>query len=294
MKKKIIILLSVVIILLMGIVVWFNIPLDLMDLDPNEVMEIVVFNGNSGNATHITDKEQIQHIVENLNGVEVKRSNGDFHSCRGETKKKSFSNKELVTMAKRIVNKAERNAERYDATSKFIQQKYGKSKQFRWIKGRMIIPVGYVAYEYPKYKRREVNKYVRKYSDIENCISYDVMKYMMGNAHLYPTLEMADNALSRYIAQKGKCAVTHNALSITDMVCIHIKPCKGERNDTYRNLIILSKDVSKLVDATENKVIKKLLQNLTLTVEMQEKINKLRKYRELEEIQFEDYIGTKM
>ena len=52
----------------------FNIPLDLMDLDPNEVMEIVVFNGNSGNATHITDKEQIQHIVENLNGVEVKRS----------------------------------------------------------------------------------------------------------------------------------------------------------------------------------------------------------------------------
>ena len=135
---------------------------------------------------------------------------------------------------------------------------------------------------------------MRKYSDIENCISYDVMKYMMGNAHLYPTLEMADNALSRYIAQKGKCAVTHNALSITDMVCIHIKPCKGERNDTYRNLIILSKDVSKLVDATENKVIKKLLQNLTLTVEMQEKINKLRKHRELEEIQFEDYIGTKM
>lgn len=65
-------------------------------------------------------------------------------------------------------------------------------------------------------------------------------------------------------------------------------------NDTYRNLIILSKDVSKLVDATENKVIKKLLQNLTLTVEMQEKINKLRKHRELEEIQFEDYIGTKM
>ena len=46
MKKKIIILLSVVIILLIGIVVWFNIPLDLMDLDPNEVMEIVVFRNN--------------------------------------------------------------------------------------------------------------------------------------------------------------------------------------------------------------------------------------------------------
>lgn len=74
MKKKLIILLSVVGILLAGITVWFHSPLDLMDLDPNEVMEILVFNGNSGNTTHITDKEQIQHIVENLNDVEVKRS----------------------------------------------------------------------------------------------------------------------------------------------------------------------------------------------------------------------------
>ena len=180
-----------------------------------------------------------------------------------------------------------------EITSKFIQEKYGKSKQFRWIKGRMIIPVGYVAYEYPKYKRREVNKYVRKYSDIENCISYDVMKYMMENAHLYPTLEMADNALSRYIAQKGKCAVTHNALSISDMVCVHTKPCKGERNDTYRNLIILSKEVSELVGATNPVKIGKLLKDLQLTEEMKDKINKLRKHRELEEIQFEDYIGTK-
>ena len=37
-------------------------------------MEIVVFNGNSGNTTHITDKEQIQHIIENLNDVEIKRN----------------------------------------------------------------------------------------------------------------------------------------------------------------------------------------------------------------------------
>ena len=180
-----------------------------------------------------------------------------------------------------------------EINSKFIQEKYGKSKQFRWIRGRMIIPVGYVSYEYPKYKRREVNKYVRKYSDVENCISYDVMKHMMENAHLYPTLEMADNALSRYIAQKGKCAVTHEALSISDMVCEHIKPCTGERNDTYRNLIILSKDVSELVGATNEIKIRKLLKDLPMTEEMQNKINKLRKHRELEEIQFEDYTGTK-
>lgn len=74
MKKKIVILLSAVVILLLGMIVWFNIPVDLMDLDYEEVIEIVVFNGNSGNTTHITDKEQIQHIIENMNTVEVKRS----------------------------------------------------------------------------------------------------------------------------------------------------------------------------------------------------------------------------
>lgn len=80
---------------------------------------------------------------------------------------------------------------------------------------------------------------------------------------------------------------------ISDMVCEHIKPCKGERNDTYRNLIILSKDVSELVGATNDTKIKKLLKDLPMTEEMKNKINKLRKHRELEEIQFEDYTGTK-
>ena len=74
MKKKIIILLSVVAIFLVGFSVWYNAPIDLMSLEHNEVLEIVVFNGNTGNATHITDKEEIQHIIDNLNDVELKRS----------------------------------------------------------------------------------------------------------------------------------------------------------------------------------------------------------------------------
>ena len=74
MKKTIIILLSVVAIFLVGFSVWYNIPIDLMSLDHNEVLEIVVFNGNTGKVTHITDKGEIQHIIDNLNDVELKRS----------------------------------------------------------------------------------------------------------------------------------------------------------------------------------------------------------------------------
>lgn len=46
MKKRIAIILSVAVILLAGFVIWYNIPIDLMNLDHNEVREIVVFNGN--------------------------------------------------------------------------------------------------------------------------------------------------------------------------------------------------------------------------------------------------------
>lgn len=177
--------------------------------------------------------------------------------------------------------------------NKVIREKYGASKQLRWIKGRVIVPAGYVSYVYPKYKRREVNKYVRKFSDLGNSISFEVIRYMMVNAHLYPTLEMADNALSRYISQRGKCAVMHTPLQISDMVCEHIKIKKGVRNDTYKNLILLSKDASEIVKATNPKRIEKLLQKMQLTKEMEDKINKLRKHRELEDIQFEDYTGTR-
>ena len=57
MKKKMIILLSAMVICLIGIIVWYNVSLNLTDLVPDEVMEIVVFNGNSGETTHITVKK---------------------------------------------------------------------------------------------------------------------------------------------------------------------------------------------------------------------------------------------
>ncbi len=177
--------------------------------------------------------------------------------------------------------------------SKVIMERYGKSKQLRWMRDRVIVPAGYVSYVYPKYKRRYVNKYVRKYDDMENCVRFDVMKYIMEHAASYPTLEMADNTLSRYIAQKGRCAVTHELLAVHDMVCLYIKPVRGRRNDTYQNLILVSGDISNLILAENDKTISRCVKTLSLTDEMRDKINKLRIHRGLKGLQFEDYISTK-
>ncbi len=74
MKKEVSISLAGVLILILGVAAWYNAPNDLMNLDPKEVMEIVVFNGNSGNGTHIEDKGQFQYSIDDLNDIEVKRT----------------------------------------------------------------------------------------------------------------------------------------------------------------------------------------------------------------------------
>lgn len=73
MKKRAAIFASIAVIVLVIIAVWFNAPIDLMNLDSNEVFEIVVFNGNTGKETRITDESQIENIINNLNDIKMKR-----------------------------------------------------------------------------------------------------------------------------------------------------------------------------------------------------------------------------
>ncbi len=243
---------------------------------------------------YTTDKAELEKCIDKYNSVVMGLHNyfcmatmvsADFseiaHRAIGKQCYINHNNRKTPLIRKGVI------------TSAAMKERYGKSDQGRWILDRYICPVSYVQYKYPKYKRRCVNKYIRKYDDGLNCVSFEVMKYMIEHTEDYTSMEMADNAVSRYIAQKGKCAVTHEPLTVEDMVCQHIKVKKYYRNDTYNNLIILSKDVSKLILAENNKSIQRYISRLNLTDEMKNKINKLRIHRELDEIQFEDYIDNR-
>ena len=66
-----------------------------------------------------------------------------------------------------------------EISSSFISEKYGKSKQLRWIGTRVIVPVSYIQHVYPKYKRREVQKYVVKnYTEysVPDSINFEIVK----------------------------------------------------------------------------------------------------------------------
>ena len=173
--------------------------------------------------------------------------------------------------------------------SRFIADNYGKSKQIRWIHDRPIIPAAYVQHEYPKYKRREVNKYVLKSEanyHVPNSISFEIIRYLMENAYKWESIEFADNMLSRYIAQKGNCAVTHKPLRLHNMECHHIKPRQGghRENNSYENLVILCTEAHRLITATNHATIEKYVQMLNLDEKQLAKINKFRKLAGIPEI----------
>ncbi len=73
MKKRAAVFASIAVILLVILVIWFSATIDLMNINSNEVSEIVVFNGNTGKETHITDESQIENIINNLNDIKMKR-----------------------------------------------------------------------------------------------------------------------------------------------------------------------------------------------------------------------------
>lgn len=178
-----------------------------------------------------------------------------------------------------------------EITSVFIAENYGSSKQMRWIKGRPIIPATYVKHEYPKYKRREVNKYVLKNNaeySVPDSLNFEIIRYLVENAYKWESIEFADNMLSRYIAQKGNCAVTNKPLFLHNMECHHIKPKSGGRteNNSYSNLIILCTEAHRLVTATNKETVNRYLNVLNLNRKQIEKVNKLRKFADLQPIEF--------
>ena len=71
MKKKLPIDILLVVCIIM--LIWFRRSIDIMNIDSNEVMEISIFDGNTGNSMKTFDKEDITYIIENLNKIKLRR-----------------------------------------------------------------------------------------------------------------------------------------------------------------------------------------------------------------------------
>lgn len=160
-----------------------------------------------------------------------------------------------------------------------VKERYGTSDQMRYLNEFAIAPVGYVKMRFPMKKAQIVNKYtVEGRATIHENLKMDlsIIKRLMENSVLNRTIQYADNRISRFIAQYGKCHVTNILLRYEEVHCHHKKLRSVENDDSYGNLIIVHKDIHRLIHATDNKTLSKYLRKYGETINFS-KLNKLRK-----------------
>ena len=166
----------------------------------------------------------------------------------------------------------------------FIKEKYGKSKQLRFLNGYPLIPVGYIRTKDAKHKKKVVNKYTvkgRAFIHKNLQIDVDTLVWLMKHPVLDKSIEFADNRISLFAAQYGRCGVTGVKLIPNDIHCHHKIPLEQGGTDSYSNLILVTEAVHILIHATKEDTIQKYIKELGLTVKQIEKCNKLRKMAEL-------------
>ncbi len=166
----------------------------------------------------------------------------------------------------------------------FIKERYGNSKQLRFLNGHPIIPAGYVQTKDARHKRKTVNRYTPEgRAEIHKNLGFntEVLLWMMRNPVSSRSIEYADNRLSLYAAQYGKCAVTGVQLEAHDVHCHHKIPLHLGGTDVYDNLVLVTEGVHILLHATAEETVRKYLAILKLNKKQTEKLNKLRELAEM-------------
>ncbi|MCC0727178.1 group II intron reverse transcriptase/maturase [Clostridioides sp. ZZV14-6045] len=172
----------------------------------------------------------------------------------------------------------------------YIGANYGKSQQMRYVGNKPIVPIGYIRTKNAMHVKNIINKYTPEgrekiHKALTNAVDMKILHKLMNQNIVNQTIEYMDNRISVYTMQKGKCSVTGNKLEYDDIHCHHRIPKEIGGTDEFRNLIIISVDIHKLIHATVKSTIEKLLDTLKLKPEQITKVNKLRKLAKNEEIE---------
>ena len=117
--------------------------------------------------------------------------------------------------------------------------------------------------------RKEIHRNLRTNTDI--------LHRLMRNPVLDRSIEYADNRISLYAAQYGKCAVTGWELEFDEIHCHHKLPVEQGGTDVYTNLVIVHKDVHRLIHAKQQDTIDWYLRRLNLDSTMRKKLNRFRR-----------------
>ena len=161
----------------------------------------------------------------------------------------------------------------------YIRKNYGDSKQIRFISSKTVAPVGYIQTKTPLFKKKKVCKYTPEgRAEIHKNlgINTSIMLALMRIKEPRRSVEYMDNRISLYAAQYGRCAVTGKELWLDEIHCHHKQPLSNGGTDKYMNLVIVHRDIHRLIHATDPNTIAVYLNLFQLDKKALAKLNALR------------------
>ena len=151
-----------------------------------------------------------------------------------------------------------------------------------------LYPIPFVHFKKPLQIHPEVTPYTEigrnRIHNISTMISiYELDALRKGNFGRRST-EYVENRTSKFVGQNGKCYISGIRLTTEEVHCHHIIPIKLGGTDQYDNLVIVHKEIHKLIHSNNINLI--LQSSKNWTVKSKSKFNQLRKQANLEPIDF--------
>ena len=157
--------------------------------------------------------------------------------------------------------------------------RYARSRQIRYIRDMAVYPIGLPPHYCAMNMKKGINNYtVEGRAAIHKNLKMntEILHKLMRNPVLNRSIEYADNRISKYVAQNGKCAITGKILRYEDIHCHHIKPKGMGGTDEYDNLVIVHVAIHKLIHSTNMELIGKLVSEMGLNAVKRRKLNRYR------------------
>ncbi|QAT38908.1 group II intron reverse transcriptase/maturase [Clostridium sp. JN-9] len=228
---------------------------------------------------------KVEYMLKIPNASEVNKYNSTILGIQNYYKIATLVNIDLHDTAffinRYLKHRLKKNITKKGVKSRTYLLYYGKYNfKHIFVKGVALFPILGVKFRPPFAFKQEICSYTEEgrklIHDKLECIDMKILHYLMENPIRNATVELNDNRLSLYSAQKGKCSITRKRLDIGNIEVHHKIPRSQGGKDNYQNLILITKDVHKLIHATITTTIEHYLNIVKPTGEMLEKINNLR------------------
>ena len=228
-------------------------------------------------------KKQIKVIIKHPTGLEVYKLNRMIVGAQNYYKIATHVNKDFNIINYNLLKCQDKllkiGSDKGIKTEEYKNRYKGYKGKEIYVNKNIIYNIYGIKTSYPKLINQNICNYTKEgralIHDKLGYINNDILNKIANNPIQEYSVELNDNRLSLYTAQKGLCAISNIPLN-EDFQVHHIKPKSQGGTDEYKNLILIDKSIHVLIHATKKVTINKYLDELKPNVKV---INKLNKYR---------------